>query len=253
MKGTQPRRVVLGTALVAIAQLGPLLTGVDWLRAAALPRLAGLGRHNHIALTFDDGPDPSSTPAVLDALDNFGWSATFFMTGQMVQRWPAVARAVANRGHEIGVHGYAHRSHAVRLPAAVAGDIARAVAIIEDTTGIRPLWFRPPYGFLSPATLVAARRHGLRLVLWSASGRDWLAEANGKTVGAEIEASLRPGATLLLHDSDCVSAPGSWRAMIAALPVLQQRAAREGWEVGPLGDHWTGEGGSTRRSSRRGG
>ena len=86
-----------------------------------LPRLNGDGRPDHVALTFDDGPDPASTPAFLDLLDELGVRATFFVLGSMVERAPALARELAGRGHEVGVHGWDHRSLALRGPSRPGG------------------------------------------------------------------------------------------------------------------------------------
>src|SRR5439155_12318005 len=93
---------VVGAAAVAYAL--PALTTHGGLRRLT-PRLAGEGRPGGIALTFDDGPDPAGTPAVLETLAGFGWPATFFVLGVQVRRYPAIARLVVDAGHELGVHG----------------------------------------------------------------------------------------------------------------------------------------------------
>ena len=100
----------VGAALAgaAVANMAPSVSSWRALRCLATPSLAGLGDPGHLALTFDDGPDPASTPAFLDELDRLGWRATFFLLGTMVCRYPALAAEVAARGHEIGVHGYTH-------------------------------------------------------------------------------------------------------------------------------------------------
>jgi peptidoglycan/xylan/chitin deacetylase (PgdA/CDA1 family) len=144
---------------------------------------------------------------------------------------------VAAAGHEIAVHGYAHRSQLFRTPAAIAGDLARAVDTVSAATG-RPLrWFRPPYGTLSAGGVIAARRLGLRTVLWSTWGRDWRAEATPRTVVADVARHLGPGATVLLHDSDCTSAPKAWRSTLGALEPLAELFASRRLEVGSLGEH----------------
>jgi len=190
-----------------------------------------------VALTFDDGPDPASTPAFLDALDDLGWKATFFMLGSMVRRAPGLAAQVVSAGHEVAVHGDQHRSHLWRSPRDVATDLERATTTIVETTGRQPTWFRPPYGVLSTGSLLAAHRLGLRTVLWTTWGRDWRAEATPASVTVDVESQLGPGGTVLLHDSDCTSAPGAWHSALGAIPALAELFAAQGLQPGPLGDH----------------
>jgi peptidoglycan/xylan/chitin deacetylase (PgdA/CDA1 family) len=190
-----------------------------------------------VALTFDDGPDPGSTPLILDALDGFGWKATFFCLGSQVERSPELAVEIVGRGHELGAHGYLHTSHLRRpIPWAVR-DLRRAERLLEDVTGQRLRWFRPPYGALSASSVVAARSSGLQTVLWTTWGRDWREDATGDTVAHDVTRTFYPGATVLLHDSDITSAPGSWKATLDALPILAERWAAQGLSVGPLGEH----------------
>lgn len=228
----------------------PGISNVDVLRRHTLPRLSGVGFADHLALTFDDGPQADSTPAFLEALDRLGWKATFFMLGSMVEMNPELAAEVADAGHEVAVHGHLHRSELLRGPLAVGRDLARAVETITSVTGRRPTWFRPPYGSLSAGGVLAARRQGLRTVLWSAWGRDWRAEATSDSVVADVERGLAPGATVLLHDSDCTSAPGAWRAALAALDPLAEVFAAQGLTVGPLADHGIAGGAWCGRAQR---
>lgn len=226
-----------GLGLAAAAHAGPAITWLPGVRRRLAPALHGLGRPDHVALTFDDGPDPESTPAFLAALDALGWKATFFLLGTMAGRAPGLAAEVAGAGHEIALHGHEHRNQLARSPRAVGQDLARGLEAVVDATGVVPVWHRPPYGVVSGAGLAASRSLGLRLVLWSAWGRDWRQAATPATVLADLEHGLGPGATLLLHDSDCTSSPGSWRSALGALPLLAERCADRGLEVGPLGSH----------------
>jgi peptidoglycan/xylan/chitin deacetylase (PgdA/CDA1 family) len=215
----------------------PSLLALSWLGRHVTPGLAGVGRPGHVALTFDDGPDPVSTPRFLEALDRLGWRATFFMLGEMTREAPGLAAEVAAAGHEIAVHGDRHRSQLRLLPRVIAADTARARDSLAAATGAEPVWFRPPYGTLSLGGLRAARRLGLRTVLWTAWGRDWRAEATGATVAADVLGGYVDGGTVLLHDSDCTSAPQSWRATLDALPALADSFAACGLRVGSVGDH----------------
>jgi peptidoglycan-N-acetylglucosamine deacetylase len=211
----------------------PKTLALRWL----LPSLAGKGAGRHVALTFDDGPDPASTPAFLGALDRLGWRATFFMLGSMVERHPTLAAEVAAAGHEVASHSYLHESQYFRPSRLVRYDIERSAEVIASATGARPRWFRPPYGSISAAGLLAARRVGMRMVIWTACGQDWRADATPQSVAGRVGRNLKAGATVLLHDSDCVAAPGSWRSTLGALPLLAELAAERVLEVGPLRDH----------------
>lgn len=168
-----------------------------------------------VALTFDDGPSPAATPAVLDRLDQLGLKATFFANGAAVDRHPDLAREVASRGHQLETHGYRHRHHLWSSPGRVASDLREALAAM-DAVGVKPRWFRPPYGQVSLGTAAAARRHGLGIALWSAWGREW-AEPDADAVTRRVAGSLAPGAVVLLHDSDEFSPPGSARRALEAL------------------------------------
>ena len=147
---------------------------------------------------------------------------------------PTLGGDLTAAGHEVAVHGWTHRNLLLRGPAATYRDLARTRDLIGAVTGRTPRFFRPPYGVLSTASLVAARRLRLTPVLWTCWGRDWSGTATVDSVLGHLAAGLSGGGTILLHDSDCASAPGSWRASLAALPYLLDQCARRGWSVGPL-------------------
>jgi peptidoglycan/xylan/chitin deacetylase (PgdA/CDA1 family) len=104
-------------------------------------------------------------------------------------------------------------------------------------TGQRPRWYRPPYGVLTTAALYACRRLDLTPVLWTAWGRDWEASATPESIRGTVIGKLRGGGTVLLHDSDCTSAPDSWRRTLGALPALLDDIRAYGLTVGPLAAH----------------
>ncbi|MET0895047.1 MAG: polysaccharide deacetylase family protein [Acidimicrobiia bacterium] len=230
---------VIGAATLGVVAVHatPALGGVSPIGVRLTPKLVGLGRRGHVALTFDDGPDPASTPAILGVLDELGWSATFFMLGEMVRRAPGLARDVADAGHEIAVHGDVHGNMLRRSPRTTDTDIARAVDSITEATGVTPAWFRPPFGIQSYASLHSARARGMRTVLWTTWGRDWRKEATPDTVTADVLRRYVDGGTVLLHDSDCTSYPESWRSTLGALPKLADAFASRGLAVGTVGAH----------------
>lgn len=234
-------RRILPTLVVTatLAHAVPVLTAVGPLRTRLFPGLAGQGAPGGVALTFDDGPDPDGTPAVLATLDRLGYRATFFLLGSQVCRYPEVARQVAAAGHEIAVHGYRHLPHLVRSPGALLTDLRDATDVISEVTGGRPRWCRPPYGVLTTGSVLAARAVGLAPVLWTAWGRDWR-RTTPRAVADTVLTDLRPGGTVLLHDSDCTSVAGSWHSTVAALPLLAERIEAHGWRVRTLTEHLGG-------------
>ena len=232
------RALLSGLAVAAAAHVVPAATWLPGLRRTCFPALAGLGRRDHVALTFDDGPDPRSTPSFLAALSRSEVRATFFVLGEQVVRYPELTRRIAAEGHELAIHGWTHdRPWRPAVHAEIRG-LSRAAETVYEITGQIPRWYRPPYGILTGDRLIAAARTGLDPVLWSAWGRDWTAAATPASVRATVQRDLRGGGTVLLHDTDRNSAPGCWQATLAALPGLLAGCQAAGWTIGPLADHW---------------
>jgi peptidoglycan/xylan/chitin deacetylase (PgdA/CDA1 family) len=234
---------MLGTLLLAgglgavATQAAPLSTFLPATKRY-FPTLNGLGTPGHVALTFDDGPDEQSTPRFLTVLRELDVKATFFLLGQMCERYPAMARRIIDDGHEIAVHSWDHRNHLRHLPGRGTYDqLARTTDIIEAQSGVRPTYFRPPYGALTAADLRAAGQLGLQTVLWTSWGQDWQRDLTPRKVLDEIIAGTLDGGTVLLHDSDCTSEPGSWRATLGALPLLVDWCRSRDLEVGTVGAH----------------
>lgn len=210
----------------------------DWLvpaLAAHVPRLAAAYRidrrlesEDRVALTFDDGPHPEGTPAVLDELARSGASATFFLVGEQVARRPALAREIVDAGHEVAVHGYRHTLLLRRRVRELEDDLDRAVSAITDATGVVPSLYRPPYGIFSSGGLAHVRDRGWRPLLWSTWGRDWERRATAQSIARRATSGLRPGDVVLLHDSDAYSSDDSWRKTAAALPSVLEAVAALG-------------------------
>lgn len=225
--------LLLGAA-VPVAWTLPALAPVaePVARALRVPRRIADG--GAVALTFDDGPHPQGTPAVLELLAGARARATFFLVGEQVARWPALAAEIAAAGHAVAVHGQRHRNQLRLPPRAFADDLVRGIATIAAATGAAPSVYRPPLGVFSPAGLAIVRRHGLRALLWSRWGHDWRARATPQTIATEVSAGLRGGDVLLLHDADHYSATGSWRRTAAALPAVFEAIARAGLRTSAL-------------------
>jgi peptidoglycan/xylan/chitin deacetylase (PgdA/CDA1 family) len=202
----------MGWAVPALAPLSPRVAA-----ALGIPRRLDTPG---VMLTFDDGPHPQGTMAVLDALDAAGVAATFFMVGERVLAAPAVALEVAARGHAIALHGHRHRNLLRLTPAAVARDLDAGHDAIATATGVHPTLHRPPYGIYSWPALELVRERGYRPLLWSRWGHDWRRFTTPARIAREVTRDLAPGDVLLLHDGDDYSARDSWRRTVAALPRI---------------------------------
>jgi peptidoglycan/xylan/chitin deacetylase (PgdA/CDA1 family) len=189
-----------------------------------------VGDAGHVALTFNDGPDPVSTPLFVDALAAADVRATFFVVGQRLSRQRWLGRLIVAAGHEIAVHGWTHVPPAPGAGTRLA--LIRTADLISEVAGARPRWYRPPYGLVTRPGLM--HELGLQTVLWTAWGRDWRVTTPA-AVARTIGTGLRGGATVLLHDRSPVEA--AWRASLAALPRVIAACHRRGLAVGPLSEH----------------
>ena len=172
-----------------------------------------------LALTFDDGPDPRWTPAVLEALAAARARATFFVLGERVRAHPElVVRALAE-GHAVEVHGDAHLNHPAAGEAAVRADLEASLAALAGV-GIAPRRWRVPWGRLAPFTPALAAEAGLALTGWTLDSHDWRGDAAPAMLAA-CARGLAPGAVVLAHDA---VGPGARRTGCAETVAL----------VGPL-------------------
>ncbi len=217
-----------GLSAVAVAYAGPALAPV----VPAIGRSLGVQLRQEgeegVALTFDDGPHPQGTPAILETLREAGASATFFLAGEQVVRRPALVAEIVAAGHQVELHCHRHRNQ-LRLGARqLLEDADRAKAAIEEAAGQAVGDYRPPYGIFSAVGLRAVRGRGWRPVLWSQWGRDWDRRATPASIAARTTARVRAGDIVLLHDADYYSAPGSWVRTAAALPIILEELEARG-------------------------
>ena len=154
-----------------------------------------------MALTFDDGPDPDITPAVLDSLDALGARGSFFMVGENVLRHPGTARMVYERGHLIGNHSMTHPKMFLMRKSEVEKEIDSAQKAIIDTTGVKPGLFRPPYGIFDFTCASVVKEHELTMVLWTALSGDY-ANKLPEEIERTIAPYIRPGSIVVFHDTE---------------------------------------------------
>lgn len=184
-----------------------------------------------VLLTFDDGPHPEGTPAVLDELDRLGASAVFFVSGEQVERYPELVQEIAAAGHDLGLHGFRHQARRQWSRGLLVDDTRRALDSVSAAAGIEPSLYRPPRGVFSRVGIRLIRDLGLRPLLWSKWGRDWERGATAESIAARATAGLEAGDVVLLHDADHYSAPGSWRATAGALGPIADRIATAGLQT----------------------
>ena len=163
-------------------------------QAIAAPReCAGGG----VALTFDDGPYPE-TNAVLDELKLYGLKATFFLVGFNVEMYPEIAQRIVNEGHVVGNHTWNHPDLTRLTEAQIDSQLESTNTIIQQVTGIKPKFARPPYGSTNDVVKKSMAKLGLREVIWSQDSHDWADASVGDIV--DQLSLVPPGGTLLMHD-----------------------------------------------------
>lgn len=191
--------IIAAAVLLAAVLLvrGSASVRASWyLRMRCRARRAG----RRVALTFDDGPDPQRTPAVLDLLARQGVRATFFVVGARAEAHPELVRRMVAEGHVVGNHSY---THSWRFPLHSLGrtmeELCRTGEVLHRITGRQPRLFRPPFGVTNPTIARAVRRLGLDPVGWSIRSLDTMGQSPER-VAARILRRLHPGAVILLHD-----------------------------------------------------
>jgi peptidoglycan/xylan/chitin deacetylase (PgdA/CDA1 family) len=177
-----------------------------------------------VLLTFDDGPYPPTTPAVLDALDRYKIKALFFVPGRHAELGPGLLQEVSARGHVIGNHSFAHAKGGDWSRGRWRDDLRRCQDTVEVITGKAPLYFRPPFGKITPALLAAALSMGLRVVKWSFDVGDssFLEDASPDVMADRWVSGLRGRDIVLLHDKSEKTA----QVLGLALPRLIEKGFR---------------------------
>lgn len=174
-----------------------------------------------IALTFDDGPHPYQTKQILDILERYQVSATFFMVGVNVENYPDAARAVIEAGHEVGNHTYSHR-HFYRVSSLeIQKEIGKCEDTLEELCEYRPHLFRPPEGALNACVESCSENNDYSLILWSLDTRDWETK-NAEKIVETVLSSVQPGDIILMHDYIGVNSQTP-QALEILLPKLLQK------------------------------
>jgi peptidoglycan/xylan/chitin deacetylase (PgdA/CDA1 family) len=155
-----------------------------------------------VALTFDDGPDTRSTPALLDLLRESGVTATFFCVGERVAANRELAVRIVREGHLLENHSYAHSNTTNFFTTnRLKTELTKTQTVIQEATGVAPRWFRPPMGLSNPRVFHAAHALGLKVIGWTVRSLDTQISSPERIV-KRILRRLKPGAIILLHDGN---------------------------------------------------
>ncbi|HEY3933863.1 MAG TPA: polysaccharide deacetylase family protein [Gemmatimonadales bacterium] len=171
-----------------------------------------------IALTFDDGPDPVSTPRVLDALGVAKARATFFLIGERAARHPEIVKRIADEGHAIGHHSWTHSEPATTPASVLLRETAQTRRFLEDLTGAPAPLFRPPHGKLTAGKLLGVWRQGNAIVLWNEDPKDFRMATERELAAWAAGRQWRGGEIVLLHDVHAHTA-AAMPAILAATSI----------------------------------
>jgi peptidoglycan-N-acetylglucosamine deacetylase len=225
---------VIGDTVEGMAVL--LLLFVTWSAFTPNGRLfgrviaSGTSPSGKVAITFDDGPTPEYTPAVLDALRAAGARATFFVLGRNVRAHPDLARRIVADGHELASHGDDHSLLMFAGPRTIAYQFRTAEDSFAEAIGTSfARLFRAPHGYRGPFLAPVARRLGYRMVGWTGAIFD-TARPGVDAIVDRCSNVLAPGAIVLLHDGDGSGQGGDRSQTVAALPRVLETARERGLE-----------------------
>jgi peptidoglycan/xylan/chitin deacetylase (PgdA/CDA1 family) len=185
-----------------------------------------------VALTFDDGPSPMYTPQILDVLERLRAPATFFLVGDLVERYPRLVRREVEAGMALALHSQTHPTSpafAHLPPARMREEITGGMQALAEM-GLETALFRPPGGSYSQRVVDMAERHGLRVVLWSIDPRDWRDGVKAKWIARKVLRSVGPGSIILLHDGG-----GDQSATVNALPKIIRGIRKMGLRLVRMG------------------
>lgn len=216
---------------------GGLAAGALLPNARLFGHVVGRGTESERAvyLTFDDGPSPRATPAILETLAREGAPATFFMVGSYAETHAALAGAVAAAGHLVGSHTYSHRKLTLLGPGAVGREIRHGHRAVATAAGVEPAAFRAPHGHRNPFVDRTLRRMRCPLVGWTLGV--WDSDRPGaEEIRRRARAGMGAGTILLLHDGDGYDPEGDRSQTAEALPGILDDLRSDGYEVRPLAE-----------------
>ncbi len=192
---------------------------------------ATISRQRQVLLTFDDGPNPQTTPQILDILKSRNLKGIFFLVGMNVKKYPSIVKRIAEEGHTLGNHSYFHPNLRNFGPERIIKEIRDTNNLISQITGITPRLFRPPYGGLNGQVLNILKQEGMSAMLWTVDPRDWR-NRNMAMIMKNLKSQLQlasggTGGVILLHDTQ--------HSTVAALEPFLDALAQQGLLPMPFG------------------
>lgn len=190
-----------------------------------------------VALTFDDGPHPEYTPGILRLLKQYQVKATFFLVGEMAEKYPELVTAELTDGHSIGNHTYHHVSLTKMPQEYVATEIKACGEVLQSITGKAPRLFRPPGGDYSDSIAETVEALGYRLILWTDDPGDW-ASPGQQVILKRTLSAVNNGAIILIHDGI--------QETLDILPTILQAVKAQGYELVTIDQMLPGHGVGSR-------
>lgn len=173
--------------------------------SAALPRAlfltGGNRRSDQVCLTFDDGPDPEQTPRLLDVLARLEIKGTFFVIGELAERFPKIVRRIVDEGHALGNHTWSHPLAYELTTSAFADEVGRTQQLLAEVTGASVDHFRPPHGKITARQMLYLWRSCQSIVLWNSDPKDFQCENAWEVSERLTSGGLRGGDLILMHDN----------------------------------------------------
>lgn len=189
-------KIILGIVLLYV-----IYTLIPYLLSFCMNKLAfrRTNDSSNIAFTFDDGPDPKYTPLLLDLLVKYRIKATFFVLGSKAEKHPELILRIHKDGHLIGIHNFVHRSNWVMFPWTIRRDLDYSASVVEGITGVRPIYYRPPWGLLNLFDFFILKPY--KIILWSVMAEDWKSKGGSEKIKKRLLNKIKNGDVILLHDS----------------------------------------------------
>lgn len=181
-----------------------------------------------VALTFDDGPHATYTPQILDILDRYGATATFFVTGSLAERHSLLTREIARRGHVVTNHTWNHQALTRLTDLQFAAEVDPTTRTITELTGQSVYCVRPPYGDYDSLVVARLASRGLHTAMWTVDSQDWTRPGAHRIAQLTLD-GLHPGAVVLFHDGG-----GDRSQTVAALPVILEGLRAAGYRTATL-------------------